>query len=132
MNDFQVIPTEHGFQTRFTAPPYAELLPGGQPRTTLWQDFAIANAYGIPSIKDTFDKVMKEWGKDIDFMIELVFCVNTFSWAYWSRFQKSGKTLDKQISQLYADYYGKVQDHVYGEDSPFTKEEQSKYFEITD
>lgn len=132
MTDFQMRPTENGFQMIFTAPPYEDLLPNGTAKTTLWQDFAIANASGIPAIKDTFKRVMAEWGKDIDFMIELAFCVNAMSWRMFSKFEKTGKAQDKQMSALYADCYDRVQDHVYGDESPFTKAERTKYFQATD
>lgn len=34
---------------------------GYEMQTTFWQDFTIADAFGIDAIKDTFNRAFKEW-----------------------------------------------------------------------
>ena len=73
--------------------------------TTFWQDFSIADAFGIKAIQDTFNRAFKEWKSSYKYLTELTGCLNHKIWQHY----ESGNT---EVSQLYdklwreADAYG--------------------------
>ena len=44
-----------------------EEMTGYKPITTFYQDFSIADNFGINAIKDTFKRAFNEWKDDISF-----------------------------------------------------------------
>lgn len=71
---------------------------GYEPKTTFWEDFTLAEIYGIPSIKDTYNRAVREWRYNVEYYTELTMVVNWKSW-YW---HYAG---NYQLSEMYADYY---------------------------
>ena len=53
-----------------------EELTGYKPVTTFYQDFSIAEKYGIDGIKDTYQRAFEEWKDDYKFLTELVMVLN--------------------------------------------------------
>lgn len=53
---------------------------GYQPKTTFWQDFEIANAFGKKAVEDTFNRAFEEWKTDVVYLTELVLILN---WQMW-------------------------------------------------
>lgn len=54
---------------------------GYQPKTTFWQDFTIADAFGEKAVRDTYNRAFKEWKSNIEYLTELVMILN------WKIFQ---------------------------------------------
>lgn len=50
---------------------YIEAEIGYRPFTTFFEDFSIADAFGVDAIKDTFHSAMRSWGADIKYLTEL-------------------------------------------------------------
>lgn len=73
---------------------------GYETKTTFWEDFSIADAFGIPAIKDTFNRAFKEWKNNYEYITELA-CV--MSWKSCTWYDK-----DNEKSRLYANYYHEV------------------------
>ena len=48
--------------------------------TTFWQDFSIADRFGVAAIKDTFTRAFNEWKHDYKYLTELVMVLN---WKIW-------------------------------------------------
>lgn len=48
--------------------------------TTFFQDFSIADAFGVNAIKDTYKRAFKEWKNDYKYLTELVMVLN---WKIW-------------------------------------------------
>ena len=44
--------------------------------TTFWEDFSIADAFGIEAIKDTFKRAFEEWKTNYKYLTELVIVLN--------------------------------------------------------
>ena len=44
---------------------------GYDPMTTFWEDFSIADKYGIAGVKDTYKRAFSEWKDDYKFFTEL-------------------------------------------------------------
>ena len=45
---------------------------GYEVKTTFWEDFSIAERFGLSAIQDTFNRAFKEWKEDYEFLTELV------------------------------------------------------------
>lgn len=73
---------------------------GYETKTTFWEDFSIADAFGIPAIKDTFNRAFKEWKNNYEYITELA-CVMSWKSCAWY-----GK--DNEKSRLYSNYYHEV------------------------
>ena len=49
---------------------------GYKPRTTFWQDFSIADAFGGDAVTDTFHRAFNEWKDNCVYITELVMVLN--------------------------------------------------------
>lgn len=86
---------------------------GYEPKTTFWDDFSIADKFGLDAIQDTYKKAMKEWSKDYIYMTELAMVLN---WKCWEHYHRSRNELKPfrddhaQLSKWYSDQYYKMLD----------------------
>ena len=76
---------------------------GYEMQTTFWQDFTIADAFGIDAIKDTFNRAFKEWKDNYIYLTELVIVLN---FKIWQHYEHGGQSDKKAI--LYNDLWGKA------------------------
>ena len=72
-------------------------------KTTFWQDFSIADAFGISAIKNTYNRAFKEWKTNITYITEFVMVLN---WKCWYWYEKGNET----YSQVYSDLFYKARD----------------------
>jgi len=63
-----------------------EEMTGYKPLTTFYQDFSIADKFGIPAIKDTFQRVFKEWKEDYKYFTEFVMVLN---WKIFEHYERN-------------------------------------------
>ena len=110
------------FQVFVSRAPYANLLPEGE-KTTFWQDFGIAERFGMGAVKDTFERAFKEWRDDVVYLAELALCLNHKCWQWHGG--------NDDLSRLYCDLWERVNDYAYGEGN-LTEEQVDYYFSITD
>ena len=68
--------------------------------TTFWEDFTIADAFGIPAIKDTFNRAFSGWKHNYEYVTELSMIMSIKSCTWYGK--------DNQKSELYANYYHEV------------------------
>lgn len=94
-----------------------------KPITTFWDDFTIAEAFGIPAVKDTFVRAFKEWKNNPKYLTELVLVLNWKIWA-WDRV-KEGYAFSMVYNALWekADEYAVK--NLKGEDANY-------FFRMTD
>ena len=45
---------------------------GYELQTTFWNDFSIADRFGLSAIQDTFNRAFKEWKENYKYLTELV------------------------------------------------------------
>lgn len=90
--------------------------------TTFWNDFSIADKFGIKAVKDTFKRAFEEWKSDYKYLTELVMVLNHKCWDHYSK----GNT---KLSNLYSDLYYKANDWAY---SHLEGEALDFYFHVTD
>lgn len=92
--------------------------------TTFFQDFFIADKFGISAVKDTFNRAFNEWKNDIVYLTGLAVVTNTFCWVYYSR-------KNEELAKLLSEYYYTCRDYAYS-DGNFTEAETKYYFKCTD
>lgn len=51
--------------------------------TTFWEDFSIADKYGIAGVKDTYKRAFNEWKDDYKFFTELTMILNHKIWQHY-------------------------------------------------
>ena len=90
--------------------------------TTFWQDFRIADAFGVDAVKDTYKRAFKEWKKDYRYLTDLVIALNHSCW-YW---YENG---NHELSELYSDLYYEAHDYAC---KHLKGAEMRYYFEKTD
>ena len=49
---------------------------GYKPFTTFYEDFSIADAFGVSAIKDTYKRAFKSWKSDYKYITELILALN--------------------------------------------------------
>ena len=73
--------------------------------TTFFEDFSIADNFGIKAIKDTYNRAFKEWKHDYKYLTEFVMVLN---WKCWQHHDEG----NNQFSELYSDLYYKARDYA--------------------
>ena len=80
--------------------------------STFWQDFCIADAFGLNAVQDTFNRAFGEWKTNYIMLTELVGVLNHKIWQHY--------TVTPELAELYdrlwkeADAWGS--DHLKGEE----------------
>ncbi len=98
-----------------------EALNGYQPKTTFWQDFSIADCYGVKAVKDTFRRAFIEWQNDYIYLTELVLVLNHKIWQHYEHNNELAATYNELWRS--ADEY--ACEHLKGDELTY-------YFEILD
>ena len=74
---------------------------GYEPKTTFWEDFSIADAFGMDAIRDTFKRAFKEWRNDVVYLAELALVLNHKGWAWYEH-------NNEEMARLYFTLYEEV------------------------
>ena len=99
---------------------------GYEPQTTFWQDFSIADKFGIPAIFDTFKRAFKEWKHNHVFLTELVMVLNH---KISQHYVMNGTSAQNAVAKLYNDLYEVTA--TYAEEH-LTGDELQYYYRVTD
>ena len=98
-------------------------LPNGyEMTTTFWEDFSIADRFGLDAVKDTFKRAFGEWKNDYVYLTELVIVLNHKLWQHY----RLGHTL---YAELYNDLWARADHYAY---THLKGEELSFFYQITD
>jgi hypothetical protein len=57
---------------------------GYELQTTFWNDFSIADLYGIQAISDTYKRAFSEWKDNYKYLTELILVLNHKIWQYYN------------------------------------------------
>lgn len=60
-------------------------LTGYEPKTTFWQDFSIADKFGLSAVKDTFTRSFRDWKTNHIYLTELVLVLNHKCWEHYDK-----------------------------------------------
>ncbi len=91
-------------------------------KTTFWNDFSIAERFGVEAIRDTYKRAKAEWKKDRIYGTELSMILNHKCW-YWHEEQNT--KLSRLYDELWEEYHEWVLDNWEGEDLGY-------YLRVTD
>lgn len=90
--------------------------------TTLWEDFRIADAFGVDAVIDTYKRVFDEYKNDVKYMAELTLVLNHSSWIWEDK--------NPNLCDIYVKLFYTHNDWCWGH---FTNEEDADYyFRVTD
>lgn len=89
---------------------------GYELKTTFWEDFSIADFFGIDAVKQTYKRAFEEWKSNYEYLTELVMILNHKSWQYAEK--------NPALSQVYVDLFYESQDYGYNN----LKDEELSYF----
>ena len=92
-----------------------------QPMTTFFADLSVAECFGEIAIRDTYKRVINEWGSNIEYITEFVLCLNHKIWQLHE--------IDEPCASVYDELWRKGVDFV---ESHFTGDDLSYYYRITD
>ena len=69
------------FGIKLTVWPIEEMT-GYKPKTTFWNDFEMAEPFGLKEVEDTYKRAFKSWKEDVEYLTELSMVLN---WRihYW-------------------------------------------------
>lgn len=67
---------------------------GYEPKTTFWQDFSIADMFGVDAVNDTYKRAFNEWKDNYIYLTELVMVLNHKIWEHWGYNNKLAKLYD--------------------------------------
>lgn len=62
-----------------------EQLTGYKPMTTFYEDFSIADMFGVSAVKDTYKRAFREWKTDYQYLTELVMVLNWKIFEHYNR-----------------------------------------------
>ena len=94
---------------------------GYRPFTTFFEDFSIADIFGVDAIKDTYNRAFDEWKNNYKYLTELVMVL---CWKTEQHYE------DNEIyTEMYNELYHKTNDYALEN----LKDEELQYFyRITD
>lgn len=89
--------------------------------TTFFQDFSIADKFGVDAIKDTYERAFAEWKHDYKYLTELVMVLN---WKIFEHYESN-------------DEYGRLYDSLWRQADEYacnnlTGDELSYFYQTTD
>lgn len=73
-------------------------------KTTFWNDFSIADAFGASAVEDTYKRAFGEWKNEYIYLTELVLVLN---WKIWEHYGKN----NQELAELYNKLWEKAQNY---------------------
>ena len=89
---------------------------GYETKTTFWEDFSIADVFGIDAVKDTYNRAFKGWKDNCEYLTELVMVLN---WKVWQHYENN-----EPLARVYNDLWQKADSYAVNN----LKEEELEYF----
>lgn len=89
--------------------------------TTFWQDFSIADYFGVNAVSDTFKRAFDEWKDNYKYLTELAMVVNHKMWQWYEE--------NTELTNVYENAWETVEQ--YARDNLKDKE-LSYYYKILD
>lgn len=79
-------------------------MPDYELKTTFWTDFSIADRYGIPAIRDTYNRAFEEWKDNYIYLTELVMVLNWKIWQWYENREEFAEVYNElwEMADMYA------------------------------
>lgn len=98
-----------------------EEMTGYKPISTFYEDFSIADMFGVNAVKDTYKRAMASWKNDYKMLTELVIVLN---WKIWRWYESN-----EQLARVYNELWEKADSYAMDN----LKDDELKYFlRVTD
>lgn len=98
-------------------------LPNGyEMTTTFWDDFSIADAFGVSAIEDTFNRAFDEWKSNYVYLTELVIVLNL---KIWQHYERGNEEFAKVYNDLWLNADEYACDNLTGDEANF-------FYRVTD
>lgn len=98
-----------------------EEMTGYKPISTFYEDFSIADMFGVNAVKDTYKRAMVSWKNDYKMLTELVMVLN---WKIWRWYESN-----EQLARVYNELWKKADSYAMDN----LKDDELKYFlRVTD
>lgn len=81
-----------------------ESMTGYKPISTFYEDFSIADNFGVDAINDTYSRAFNEWKSNYKYLTELVMALN------WKIFEHHGH--NDEYARLYDDLWRKADEYA--------------------
>ena len=81
--------------------------------TTFWDDFSIADKFGVNAIKDTYSRAFNEWKTNYQYLTELVMVLN---WKLWQHYELGNNELSDVYQELWETADDYAMSHLKGEE----------------
>lgn len=94
---------------------------GHTAKTTFFGDLSIAEFYGVEGIKDTYNRVLQEWGDNVEYFAEFVVALNHKIWAWYK--------VNEEIGRLYNDLWKQAEQYAADH---FNDDELEVFYNLTD
>ena len=91
-------------------------------QTTFWQDFSIAEIFGVSAIKDTYKRAFREWKGNHIYLTELVMVLNH---KIWQHYENGNEEIARVYDELWREADAYACDNLKGE-------ELSYFYQTTD
>lgn len=95
---------------------------GKERKTTFYADLSIAECYGVYGVKDTYRRVMRSWGNNLEYMCEWVIALNQKIWQHYD-------TQNESLAQVYDELWRKADNYCR---EHFKGDDLSRYFAYID
>lgn len=82
-------------------------------KTTFWNDFSIADKFGIDAIKDTAKRAFDEWKDNVEYITEFIIVLNWKIWAHW---ENGNLEVSKVYDELWRQYHQWAVENLKGKD----------------
>lgn len=69
-------------------------------KTTFFNDFTIADVFGIEAVKDTYKRAFKEWKDNVEYITELTIVLNHKIWQHYETNEPLARVYDKLWREL--------------------------------
>lgn len=69
-------------------------------KTTFFNDFTIADAFGIEAVKDTYKRAFAEWKDNVEYITELTIVLNHKIWQHCETNEPLARVYDKLWREL--------------------------------
>lgn len=89
--------------------------------STFWNDFTIADFYGVNAIQDTFNRAFAEWQSNVIYVTELALVLNHKIWQHYET--------NNEYATLYDKLWREVDDWCYNN---LSEEDFLHYYWVTD
>lgn len=110
---------------KYAFPSYDQDVQAKRESTTFLQDFLIAERFGMAGVKETFRTAFRNWKDNCKYLVELTVVLNKLCWYANER----GKS---ELSWWYADRYYECKDWAFRDDTAFTKDELTFFYDVID